>query len=446
MLATGLVGVERLRRSSRPVEDGELPRRCRALARSLGIARRVGVAVCDRLTVPILLGIVRPLVLLPSASLSSWSVLQLEMVLLHELAHVRRWDNLVNLIQRVLESLLFFHPVVWWLSGWVRLERESCCDRLVVERLGQPSAYAEMLVAVSGSSYRGRGALVAMADRQVLTRIRRLLNLEDRSMKLTMPEGLGVLGAVVGGAVLVLGSQAGPPPPPVQSEDSIRQALRKAAEEVRAIPLAALQVDFKADTLANIAKAQLKLGDRASAFDTLRRVFESIDQFDPNEGNLWVFGRLLQVAANQREAGDLAAARASLDRLTKLVESFARSSQVQTSVPIAEARTARRQAEELSAADRGELIMLIAEERKALGDLDDVRRLCRRACTTLESEKGVLKSIYLSAIGSRLYKAGDVAGGRNVIEQSRKAADSLSNPAEKQQALTYIAHRAGRDR
>ena len=76
------------------------------------------------------------------------------MVLLHELAHVRRWDNLVNLLQRFVESLLFFHPVVWWLSGWVRLERELCCDRLVVERLGQPVAYAEMLVALSGASHR----------------------------------------------------------------------------------------------------------------------------------------------------------------------------------------------------------------------------------------------------------------------------------------------------
>ena len=151
MLATGLVGVEQLRRSSRLVESGDLPRRCRALADSLGIARRVSVGICDRLAMPVLIGIVRPLILLPPAALSGWSVEQLEMVLLHELAHLRRWDNLVNLIQRFVESLLFFHPVVWWLSGWVRLERELCCDRLVVDRVGQPVAYAEMLVALSGT-------------------------------------------------------------------------------------------------------------------------------------------------------------------------------------------------------------------------------------------------------------------------------------------------------
>ena len=207
MLATGLVGVERLRRSSRLVESGDIPQRCRVLADSFGIAGRVSVGICDRLAMPVLIGIVRPLILLPPTALSGWSVEQLEMVLLHELAHLRRWDNLVNLVQRFVESLLFFHPVVWWLSGWVRLERELCCDRLVVERLGQPFAYAEMLLTLSGTNGRRHRALLAMADRHVLTRIRRLLNLEERSMRLTMPEGLGLLGAVAVGASLILGSQ-----------------------------------------------------------------------------------------------------------------------------------------------------------------------------------------------------------------------------------------------
>ena len=208
VLATGLIGVERMRRSSQLVGSGDLAQRCRALANSLGIARRVSVGICDSLAMPVLTGIVRPLILLPSAALSGWSVEQLEMVLLHELAHLRRWDNLVNLLQRFVESLLFFHPVVWWLSGWVRLERELCCDRLVVERLGQPVAYAEMLVALSGTSGRRHRAILAMADRHVLTRIRRLFNLEERSMKVTMPEGLGLLGGLIVGVLLILASQA----------------------------------------------------------------------------------------------------------------------------------------------------------------------------------------------------------------------------------------------
>jgi len=128
MLAMGLIGVEQLRRSSQLVEVGDLPRRCRALAGSLGIARRVGVGVCDRLAVPVLMGIVRPLILLPPAALSGWSALQLEMVLLHELAHLRRWDNLVNLAQRVVESLLFFRD-----SSLISTRNEVTASRFGLE-------------------------------------------------------------------------------------------------------------------------------------------------------------------------------------------------------------------------------------------------------------------------------------------------------------------------
>ena len=91
----------------------------------------------------------RPIILLPPAALTGWSPDEIEMVLLHELAHVRRWDNLVNLVQRIVESLLFFHPAVWLVSSWVRREREACCDAVVVGRTNRPHAYAEMLVALA---------------------------------------------------------------------------------------------------------------------------------------------------------------------------------------------------------------------------------------------------------------------------------------------------------
>ena len=158
------------------------------------------------------------------------------MVLLHELAHLKRWDNLVTLIQRLVESVLFFHPVVWWLSSWVRLERELCCDELVVEQLGRPIAYAEMLATLSGSSHRNRRLVLAMADRQVLTRIRRLLNLEERSMKLTMPEGLGLLGAMVLAMSLALGLPAGTSPVSGSNEKS-QQVPVTADDEVKDIPV-----------------------------------------------------------------------------------------------------------------------------------------------------------------------------------------------------------------
>jgi beta-lactamase regulating signal transducer with metallopeptidase domain/tetratricopeptide (TPR) repeat protein len=434
MLATGLIGVEQFRRSSRLIEVGELPTRCRALADSLGIARRVGVGICDRLSGPILVGIIRPLILLPPAALSGWSVEQIEMVLLHELAHLRRWDNLVNLMQRVVESLLFFHPVVWWLSGWVRLERELCCDRLVVDRLGRPIAYVEMLMTVAGSSQTGRRAVQAMADRQVMTRIRRLLNLEDRSMKLTMPEGLGVLVGVIVGVSLALGSQAAPPKPAGESEESIRQALRKAVDVVvKDIPRNRPEVVFSTMALVNIAETQLKLGDRVSALVTLLRAKESIEYLDPKTGDVDSFEGLTEIAKYQREAGDLSAARATLDRLAKLVESIKDFSRIEPLVWLPGEEQPRRGKHEIGAILRCGLLGLIAEERLALGDRDEACLLYERAVEAIRPEKGVLKPMFLAGIGSGMYQAGDRAEAKKVFEQAIKAATAELTKQEYQE-------------
>ena len=156
-----IAGAERLRRQSHPLEDARISEMCRQLAASLRISYRVSVAVCDRIAAPILVGILRPMILLPAAALAGWDPQQLEMVLLHELAHVRRYDNLVNLLQRIVESALFFQPMVWIVSGWVRREREHCCDELVVARTRQPHAYAEVLVTLSERSLAEDGACAA---------------------------------------------------------------------------------------------------------------------------------------------------------------------------------------------------------------------------------------------------------------------------------------------
>src|SRR5687768_5922874 len=113
MMALGLVGAERLRLRSELQQTGPLADQCQRLAHSMNFVRPVAVAICERCSLPMLIGIVRPLILLPPAALNGWTAEQLEMVLLHELAHIRRWDNLAAMFQRSIESLLFFHPAVW---------------------------------------------------------------------------------------------------------------------------------------------------------------------------------------------------------------------------------------------------------------------------------------------------------------------------------------------
>ncbi len=201
LLTTGLIGSERLRRVSRVIEEGPIAEAVARLTQTLHIGRRVTVAVCERIAAPVLVGIVRPMILLPPAALTGWSLDEIEMVLLHELAHVRRWDNLVNLVQRCIESLLFFHPAVWLVSGWVRREREACCDAVVVARTNRPHAYAEMLVALAAQMPRSvlfhPAASSAMAAGPLRGRIRQILQLEEDPMLVSGKSFAMVLGSLV---------------------------------------------------------------------------------------------------------------------------------------------------------------------------------------------------------------------------------------------------------
>jgi beta-lactamase regulating signal transducer with metallopeptidase domain/ankyrin repeat protein len=206
-VAAGLWGAERLRRCSQPVCDDALSALCDRLADALGVSSHVAVCVCDRVAAPLVLGIARPLIVLPSALLTGWSPEQVELALLHELAHVRRWDNLVNLLQRVVESALFFHPAVWVLSGWVRWEREHCCDQIVVQHTGRALDYADALFLLAGTTAAPVAQASCMAEHHLVERIRRILNPEDRTMKLSraalgLASGLLLLPAFLG--ILVL--------------------------------------------------------------------------------------------------------------------------------------------------------------------------------------------------------------------------------------------------
>jgi len=213
LLATGLIGSHRLRRQGTLLAAGPIYETLQRLRTSLAVSQRVGVAICERIATPLLIGIARPLILLPPAALTGWSPEELEMVLLHELAHVRRWDNLANFGQRLVESLLFFHPAVWWVSRWVRSDREECCDAVVVGQTDAPQAYAELLVALATPTTPLAG--LAMAQHPLASRIRRILRLEEEKM-LVSRSILGIAGLLV---VAVLGTALWQPATPTLAEE-----------------------------------------------------------------------------------------------------------------------------------------------------------------------------------------------------------------------------------
>lgn len=145
------------------------------LCRGIGIARSVQVALSRQVRSPVVIGWLKPLILLPPAVINRLPRDQIEMVLAHEVAHIRRHDHLVNLFQTVVETVLFYHPVVAWVSRRIRVERENACDDLVVQSTGDRLAYVEMLAGLERMRFQGPRLALAMNDGQVLGRIRRLV-------------------------------------------------------------------------------------------------------------------------------------------------------------------------------------------------------------------------------------------------------------------------------
>ena len=146
----------------------------RAISARLGLRRGFHVLVSARALAPMVVGTLRPVVLLPASVLTGFSPDQVEALLAHELAHLRRWDDVLNLLQCAIETLLFFHPAVWWISRRAREDRELCADDLATARGIERHTLAQALgrLALDGSPAL---ALAATGHMPVLTRIRRLL-------------------------------------------------------------------------------------------------------------------------------------------------------------------------------------------------------------------------------------------------------------------------------
>jgi beta-lactamase regulating signal transducer with metallopeptidase domain len=149
-----------------------------SLSQKLGITRAVRLLESVAVDVPSVVGFLKPVVLVPASSLSGLSPRQLELILAHELAHIRRHDFLVNMLQSVAETLLFFHPAAWWVSAQIRIERENCCDDLAVATCGNALEYARALTLLE--QLRSASPLAVAANGgSLLGRVRRLVSRGD---------------------------------------------------------------------------------------------------------------------------------------------------------------------------------------------------------------------------------------------------------------------------
>jgi len=190
-----------IRRWGRPA-DAEVRDMAANLSARLGLARPVRVLASAWAQAPSVVGWVRPVILLPPATALGLTPEQLEAVLAHELAHIRRYDHLVNAAQILVETLLFYHPAVWWVSGRIRHERELCCDDLAVRSCGDALCYARALTKLERLRIASPAMAVGSTDGSLGYRVRRLMGAGNREVG---PSKLpGMVALALGLAALAL--------------------------------------------------------------------------------------------------------------------------------------------------------------------------------------------------------------------------------------------------
>ena len=177
--AAGWLSLYRMRRRGVCNAPNSWQRSVTRLAIELKVSRPVVLLESLLADTPVVLGHFRPVVLVPLGFLAGLPPDQVEAILLHELAHIRRSDYLVNVCQRLIEGLLFYHPAVWWISQVIRAERENCCDDMVVDLRGDAHAYAVALTALEHNrleqQWPTRESAVAATGGNLVKRIKRLL-------------------------------------------------------------------------------------------------------------------------------------------------------------------------------------------------------------------------------------------------------------------------------
>ena len=196
--------VSALRRGAQPPEAPMLAI-IAGLASRMRLARPVRVLISSIPDGPSVVGWIRPVVLLPAATILGLTPQQLEAVLAHELAHIRRYDYLVNMLQILVETLLFYHPAVWWTSAQIRHEREMCCDDLAVVACGDALCYARALTRLERLRVMRPRLALGGTDGPLFYRIRRLIG--DQGQEYGPSKLPGILALSLGLACLALNMQ-----------------------------------------------------------------------------------------------------------------------------------------------------------------------------------------------------------------------------------------------
>ncbi len=179
-LAVSLWQMHALRNSCVVIDPADMQAHLRATLNGNRGVRSVALCTSDRVHVPMALGLIAPAVVIPRWLMAELSQEELNLIVLHEVAHLRRWDDWTNLAQKIIRAIFFFHPAVWWIEKQLSLEREMACDDAVLATNAAPRAYAECLANLAEKSLVRRTLQLAQAGlgpaRQTFQRVAQILD------------------------------------------------------------------------------------------------------------------------------------------------------------------------------------------------------------------------------------------------------------------------------
>src|SRR6185503_8366506 len=195
----GLRRVRSLKRTGVPVESSVLASVQQALP---PMSRRFAICTSEQVRVPAALGFLRPAIMLPVWAIRELSPEELNTVVLHEAAHLERWDDWTNLLQKVIRAVLFFHPAVWWIDSRLSIEREISCDDMVLARSRSPREYAACLISLAEKTRAHRSLVLAQAAvsrlKQTGQRISKILDGNQRTVKPLLKPAMAALAVFAG--------------------------------------------------------------------------------------------------------------------------------------------------------------------------------------------------------------------------------------------------------
>jgi bla regulator protein BlaR1 len=185
-LLTGLAGIRRMKNYKTHKLSEEWNTKLNDLSKRLGINQSIQLLQSELVKIPVAVGFFKPVIFIPLGLLSHLPSDQAETILLHELAHIRRKDYLVNLLQRFGEAIFFFNPAVLWISSLIRQEREACCDDIVIANTTHKGSYLEALVSFQEYSFTPSTYAMAISSKRhyLLNRVRRMITRENKKLNL----------------------------------------------------------------------------------------------------------------------------------------------------------------------------------------------------------------------------------------------------------------------